>query len=96
MVQQLLLLVLVHAGGALSLTIPTGARSGLLKTDDSVDGSAPRVPAPAGGAPYPDSHVQCSSDWQKNRWPTFHLLNNVTRRPGGALDMETLNDANAK
>jgi sucrose-6-phosphate hydrolase SacC (GH32 family) len=95
MVQQLLLLVLVHAGGALSLTIPTGARSGLLKTDDSVDGSAPRVPAPAGGAPYPDSHVQCSSDWQKNRWPTFHLLNNVTRRPGGALDMETLNDANA-
>ena len=51
-----------------------------------------RTPSPA---PFPDSHVQCSADWDKNHWPSFHLLNNVTRRANGELDMEDLNDANA-
>lgn len=50
------------------------------------------TPSPA---PFPDSHVQCSADWDKNHWPSFHLLNNVTRRANGELDMEDLNDANA-
>ena len=55
-------------------------------------GGHPRTPSPA---PFPDSHVQCSADWDKNHWPSFHLLNNVTRRANGELDMEDLNDANA-
>ena len=55
----------------------------------------PSVATPAPSAPYPDSHVQCSASWDTNNWPTFHLLNNVTQRPNGALDMEDLNDANA-
>ena len=44
---------------------------------------------------YPDSNLQCGPSWQKQNWPTFHLLNNVTKRPNGELDMEELNDANA-
>ena len=48
-----------------------------------------RTPSPA---PFPDSHVQCSASWEQNHWPSFHLLNNVTRHPNGGLEMEDLND----
>ena len=75
---------------------------GTLKIDD---GDAPlslaavqvdvygRTPSPV---PFPDSHVQCSASWEQKHWPSFHLLNNVTRLPNGALEMEDLNDGECK
>lgn len=60
---------------------------------DAVRYSSPHCTGTAASEPYPDSHVQCSDSWKL--WPTFHLLNNVTKRANGALDMGGLNDANA-
>lgn len=50
--------------------------------------AAPHCTGTAVSEPYPDSHVQCSDSWNANNWPTFHLLNNVTKRANGELDME--------
>ena len=48
---------------------------------------------PTGG--FPDSGDECQSAAAQPNWPTFHIVNNVTKHADGHLSMENLNDANA-
>ena len=69
------------------------------KTDDDGDSSPPvggRPPPCAlkGGCPD-DVHALCQPAEAKPQWPTFHLMDNVTRLKDGRLSVEGLNDINA-
>ena len=48
---------------------------------------------PTGG--FPDSGAECQPASAQPNWPTFHVVNNVTKHADGHLSMENLNDANA-
>jgi hypothetical protein len=43
-------------------------------------------------APRPP--LECTSAAEQPLWPTFHLMNNVSRGSDGRLQMEGLNDCN--
>jgi hypothetical protein len=47
---------------------------------------------PTGG--FPDTGDQCQPASAQPNWPTYHIVNNVTKHADGHLTMEALNDAN--
>ena len=48
---------------------------------------------PTGG--FPDTGDECQPASEQPDWPTFHIVNNVTKHEDGHLTVEALNDANA-
>eukprot|EP01052_Picozoa_sp_SAG31_P049328 SAG31_NODE_10747_length_1103_cov_0.955179_1_plen_229_part_01 len=58
------------------------------------DGGRPSPCQLKGGCPD-DVHALCQPAEVKPQWPTFHLMDNVTRLRDGSLYVEGLNDINA-
>jgi hypothetical protein len=62
---------------------------------EAVGGGGRPTPCQMKGGCPDDVHALCQPAEAKPQWPTFHLMDNVTRLRGGGLYVEGLNDINA-